>query len=91
VGVVIDREGHVLGTYLDPFGHPRRAARMHGPESPWSPSARWGESAHTWEGFGETEEEARASANKLRRRHVQLFGLLDPEDTDEGRLGRLSA
>lgn len=83
VGVVVDREGRVLGTYLDPFAHPRRAARMHGPESPWSPAVQWGESANTWEGFGETEEEALASANRLRRRHLQLFGLLEP-DEDEG-------
>jgi hypothetical protein len=84
VGVVIDRDGRVLGTYLDPFGHPWRAARMHGPDSPWSPDTRWGENANTWEGFGETVEEASASANKLRRRHLQLFGLLEPEDEDEG-------
>jgi hypothetical protein len=84
VGVVVDQQGKVLGTYLDPFGHPWRAARMHGPGSPWSPAARWGESANAWEGFGETEEEALASANNLRRRHLQLFGLLAPEDEDEG-------
>jgi hypothetical protein len=83
VGVVIDREGRMLGTYLDPFAHPRRAARMHGPESPWSPDVAWGESGNTWEGFGETVEEAVASANRLRRRHLQLFGLLEP-DEDEG-------
>jgi hypothetical protein len=83
VGVVVDRDGRVLGTYLDPFGHPWRAARMHDADSPWSPAARWGESAHAWEGFGETEEEALASANRLRRRHLQLFGLLEP-DEDEG-------
>ncbi|HEX6910879.1 MAG TPA: hypothetical protein VF142_10810 [Longimicrobium sp.] len=83
VGVVVDREGRVLGTYLDPFGHPWRAARMHGPDSPWSPAVAWGDDASTWEGFGETEEEALASANRLRRRHLQLFGLLEP-DEDEG-------
>lgn len=83
VGVVIDRDGRVLGTYLDPFGHPWRAARMHGPESPWSPAVAWGENGNTWEGFGETVEEAAVSANRLRRRHLQLFGLLEP-DEDEG-------
>jgi hypothetical protein len=83
VGVVVDRAGQVLGVYLDPFAHPWRAARMHGPESPWSPAARWGESSNAWEGFGETEEEALAAANRLRRRHLQLFGLLEP-DEDEG-------
>jgi hypothetical protein len=83
VGVVVDREGHVLGTYLDPFSHPWRAARMHEADSVWSPAARWGESANTWEGFGETEEEAAASANRLRRRHLQLFGLLEPGEDEE--------
>jgi hypothetical protein len=83
VGVVVDRDGRVLGTYLDPFSHPRRAARMHDGDSVWSPAARWGESAKTWEGFGETEEEALTAANRLRRRHLQLFGLLEP-DEDEG-------
>ena len=34
--------------------------------------------AFAWEGFGETEEEALAAANRLRRRHLQLFGLLEP-------------
>lgn len=82
VGVVIDRDGRVLGRYLDPFAHPWRAARLHGPESPWSPAARWGESALAWEGFGETEEEAFMHANRLRRRHLQLFGLLEPGEDD---------
>ena len=83
VGVVIDRRGKVLGTYLDPFTHPRRAARLHGPDSPWSPPAVWGETAFAWEGFGETEEEALAAANRMRRRHLQLFGLLEPGEEDE--------
>jgi hypothetical protein len=84
VGVVIDREGRLLGTYLDPFAHPWRSARMHGPESPWSKPGPWGEPATAWEGFGETEEEAFMHANRLRRRQVQLFGLLEP-DEDDGR------
>ena len=83
VGAVVDGRGRVLGTYLDPFAHPRRVARMHGPDSPWSPAARWGDSPFAWEGFGETEEEALAAANRLRRRHLQLFGLLEPSDGDE--------
>lgn len=83
VGVVLDRDGRVLGTYLDPFSHPRRTARMHEADSVWSPAARWGESAKTWEGFGETEEEAFASANRLRRRHLHLFGLLQPGEDEE--------
>lgn len=86
VGVVVDRAGRVLGTYLDPFAHPWRAARMHGPESPWSPRAGWGEVSAAWEGFGVTEEEALAHANRLRRRHLQLFGLLEPGE-DDGRAG----
>ena len=85
VGVVVDRDGRVLGTYLDPFSHPWRAARMHTGDSVWSPPARWGESAQTWEGFGETEEEALAAANRLRRRHLQLFGLLEHGEEDENR------
>lgn len=85
VGVVVDRRGRVLGTYLDPFGHPRRAPRMHGPESPWSPGVTWGEDASTWEGFGETEEDALAAANRMRRRHLRLFGLLGPGEEDENR------
>lgn len=83
VGVVLDREGRVLGTYLDPFSDPRRTARMHDEDSVWSPAARWGESARTWEGFGETEEEALAAANRLRRRHLQLFPLLEPGEDEE--------
>lgn len=83
VGAVVDRRGRVLGTYLDPFAHPRRLARIHGPDSPWSPAQRWGDSPFAWEGFGETEEEALAAANRLRRRHLQLFGLLESSDEDE--------
>lgn len=83
VGVVVDRDGRVLGTYLDPFSHPWRAARMHESDSVWTPAVRWGETANTWEGFGETEEEAVASANRLRRRHLQLFGLLRPSEDEE--------
>jgi hypothetical protein len=86
VGAVVDRRGRVLGTYLDPFTHPRRVARIHGPESPWSPPATWGEApSFAWEGFGETEEEALAAANRLRRRHLQLFGLLEHGEEDENR------
>ncbi|HEU0013110.1 MAG TPA: hypothetical protein VFQ45_05475 [Longimicrobium sp.] len=90
VGVVIDREGNVLGTYVDPFADPWRNPRMHGPESPWVPAARWGETAMAWEGFGENAEQARQAANRLRRRHLQYFGLLeagaDEDETDPGLL-----
>jgi hypothetical protein len=83
VAVVVDRDGTVLGSYVDPFGHPWRAARVHGPESPWRPAEPWRPHAYAWEGFGSTEEEALASANRLRRRHLQLFRLLE-SDADEG-------
>ncbi|HWK88581.1 MAG TPA: hypothetical protein VNP72_01250, partial [Longimicrobium sp.] len=90
VGVVIDREGNVLGTYVDPFADPWRNPRMHGPDSPWTASARWGESALAWEGFGENAEQAHEAANRLRRRHLQYFGLLeagaDEDETDPGLL-----
>jgi hypothetical protein len=76
-GVVVDRAGRVLGTYLDPFGHPWRAPRAHEPGGPWG---RGDEPA--WEGFGATEEEARDAANRLRRRHLQLLGLLGEPDED---------
>lgn len=90
VAVVIDRDGTVLGSYLDPFGHPWRSARLHGADSPWKPVEPWRPHSYAWEGFGTTEEEAFASANRLRRRHLQLFGLLDT-DVDEGRAGWLPA
>ncbi len=76
-GVVVDRAGRVLGTYLDPFGHPWRAPRAHEAGSPWA----CGEEP-AWEGFGATEEEARGAANRLRRRHLQLLGLLEAPDED---------
>jgi hypothetical protein len=82
VAVVVDRDGTVLGSYLDPFGHPWRSARVHGPDSPWRPSEPWRPHAYAWEGFGTTEEEACAAANRLRRRQLQLFGLLG-SDADE--------
>jgi hypothetical protein len=82
VAVVIDRDGSVVGSYVDPFGHPWRSARAHGADSPWRPAEPWRPFAYTWEGFGTTEEEAYASANRLRRRQLQLFGLLEPEAGD---------
>lgn len=83
VAVVVDRDGTLLGSYLDPFGHPWRSARVHAPDSPWRPAEPWRPHAYAWEGFGTTEEEAYRSANRLRRRHLQLFGLMDPEPGDE--------
>jgi len=71
-GVVLDRRGIVLGTYLDPFGHPWRAPRVHEAGSPWVEAGIDGQ-GWAWEGFGATEEEAFAAANRLRRRHLQLL------------------
>ena len=82
-GVVVDRAGQVVGTYLDPFGHPWRTPRVHGPESPWLAANLSGERM-AWEGFGATEEEARVAANRLRRRHLQLFAWLGDDEQDEG-------
>jgi hypothetical protein len=80
-GVVVDRRGAVVGTYLDPFGHPWRAPRIHGSDSPWvggDDGKAW-----AWEGFGSTRDEACTAANRLRRRHLQLLGLLEAADGDE--------
>src|SRR3954467_1202384 len=71
-GVVVDRAGRVLGTYLDPFGHPWRTPREHGPDSPWLAAVAEGPRM-AWEGFGATAEEARQAANRLRRRQLQLL------------------
>ncbi len=82
-GVVLDPAGAVLGTYLDPFGHPWRSPRIHGDGSPWVTAAA-PEKPWAWEGFGATEEEARLAANRLRRRHLQLLGLLEQPDEEGG-------
>jgi hypothetical protein len=82
-GVVLNRGGAVLGTYLDPFGHPWRSPRIHGAGSPWV-TADPREKEWAWEGFGATEEEARLAANRLRRRHLQLLGLLEEPDEEGG-------
>lgn len=83
-GVVVNRAGAVVGTYLDPFGHPWRTPRVHNAGSPWVAAGPAG-TDRAWEGFGATEEEAYQSANRLRRRHLQLLGLL--EEPDEGEEG----
>jgi len=75
-GVVVNRAGEVVGTYLDPFGHPWRTPRVHGADSPWV--AATGRD-RAWEGFGATEEEACLSANRLRRRHLQLLTMLEDD------------
>jgi hypothetical protein len=79
-GVVVDRAGRVLGTYLDPFAHPWRTPREHGPESPWVASAPDG---MAWEGFGATREEALHAANRLRRRQLQLLSWLEDDEHGE--------
>jgi len=81
-GVVVDRAGRVLGTYLDPFGHPWRLPRIHGPGSPWVTGAAAG-TPWAWEGFGATRDDALTAANRLRRRHLQLLGLLEEREGDE--------
>jgi len=77
-GVVVNRAGVVLGTYLDPFGHPWRTPRVHGADSPWVAACPLG-GDRAWEGFGATEEEALQSANRLRRRHLQFLPLIEDD------------
>lgn len=77
VGVVVDPQGAILGTYLDPFADPRRPPRLHEAGSPWlgRGAREW-----AWEGFGGTQQEALARANRLRLRHLRLV----PAMLDEG-------
>ena len=77
-GVVVDRSGQIVGTYLDPFGHPWRTPRVHDAGSPWTTTGPDGRD-RAWEGFGATEEEAYLSANRLRRRHLQLLTMLEDD------------
>jgi len=81
-GVVVDRAGRILGTYLDPFGHPWRTPREHGPESPWLAEDAEGQ-VMAWEGFGATREEALRAANRFRRRRLQLLSWLEDDEQDE--------
>lgn len=80
-GAVVDPAGAVLGVYLDPWGHPWRAARVHH-QGPWLADERW-----VCEGFGATAEEAVDAANRLRRRHRQhlelVAGVTDDPDRPE--------
>src|SRR4051812_7321125 len=87
-GVVVDRRGRVLGTYLDPFGHPWRTPREHGPESPWlaEPTAQ----RMAWEGFGPTREDALRAANRFRRRQLQLLSWLEDDERGEEDWARMS-
>jgi hypothetical protein len=77
VGVVVDRHGALLGTYLDPYTPSTRPPRLHRAGSPWTPGG-----GHAWEGFGPTQQEALANANRLRRRHLRLLHVLVDDDPD---------
>ncbi|HEX2188776.1 MAG TPA: hypothetical protein VHG51_07735 [Longimicrobiaceae bacterium] len=72
-GVVLDSRGSVLGIYLDPFSQHAHGARVHTGDSPWTTPGPDPWSGWAWEGFGATVEEARAEANRLRRRYLQLL------------------
>lgn len=82
-GVVVDSRGKVLGTYLDPFTHDKHGARVHRGDSPWTTADADEWSGWAWEGFGPTEEEARAAAMRLRRRYLQLLPWLAEADDEE--------
>ena len=88
-GVVVDRAGAVLGTYLDPFGHPWRTPREHGPGSPWLAEAGMGQ-VIAWEGFGATAEEALRAANRFRRRRLQLLSWSEDDERGEEDWARMS-
>jgi len=82
-GVVIDRDGHVLGTYVDPMQPPRRASYVHGPGSVWTGSDLADPMGWAWEGQGATEEEARHAAHRLRQLYVSLLPELRVQRGDE--------
>lgn len=84
-GVVLDSRGKVLGVYVDPFAQHSHGARVHTGDSPWTTPGPDPWSGWAWEGFGETEHEARAEANRLRRRYLQLLPWLG-EGAEEGTL-----
>ncbi|HET8655742.1 MAG TPA: hypothetical protein VFL93_09535 [Longimicrobiaceae bacterium] len=69
-GVVVDRDGRTLATYVDPLHEPHRAIRVHRPGSVWvgEESEAW-----AWEGQAATEEEARHLANRVRHLHLSLL------------------
>ncbi len=79
-GVVLDGEGRVLGIYRDPVARPDWAPRVHTAESPWTTPRPDGRYDWAWEGFGDTAEEAHRSADRLRRRHLQLLPWLGDRD-----------
>jgi hypothetical protein len=78
VGVVVDLNGDVLGSYCDPYTDPRRPARLHTTGSPWVGAA----GGWAWEGFGESHQAALASANRLRRRHRRLVRAMHDDGPD---------
>ena len=82
-GVVVDRDGHVIGTYVDPMQLPRRASYVHGPGSVWTGSDPGDPTAWAWEGQGATEEEARHAAQRLRQLYVSLLPELRVQRGDE--------
>lgn len=82
-GVVIDRSGRVIGTYVDPMQVPRRASYVHGPGSVWTGGDSSDSTAWAWEGQGETEEEARHGAQRLRQLYISLLPELRVERGDE--------
>ena len=82
-GVVINRDGAVIGTYVDPFQAPRRASYVHGPGSVWTGSDASDPTAWAWEGQGATEEEARHAAQRLRQMYLRLLPELRAPRGDE--------
>lgn len=88
-GVVVDRNGQVLGTYVDPLQRPRRASRVHLPGSVWTGSDPSDPTAWAWEGQGPTEQEALLAANRLRYMYVSLLPELrmDGELEESGDVG----
>lgn len=87
-GVVIDRTGATLGTYVDPTQPPRRATFVHGPGSVWTGSDPSDPTAWAWEGQGATEMEARFAAYRLRQLYLSLLPELSagiyPDDEGVG-------
>lgn len=81
-GVVLDGRGNELGIYLDPFAQHMQGARVHTGDSPWTTPGPDPWSGWAWEGFGQTVDEARAEANRLRRRYVQLLPWLDGREEE---------
>jgi hypothetical protein len=85
-GIVVDRRGAVLGTYINPMQPTRRASYAHRPGSAWTDPddpTSW-----AWEGQGGTAEEARHVANRLRHKHMALIPELNPmlDDDESGGL-----